>query len=113
MRRLAFSAAFVGFAVLGARLVMPRPHARMLAACRNMFEEMPEDFPPRRMLAGIQEIRLNSARALMLLEEQAGEGKNVHAGSSTARAAAQDVGKEEHLASVGASTSGYVLAPDA
>jgi hypothetical protein len=90
MRRLAFGAAFVGVAVLGARLIMPRLHARLLAACTHMFEEMPEDFPPRRMLAGIEEIRLNTARALVLLEEreQADRGEQVRAGSSTGRSGA-------------------------
>jgi hypothetical protein len=116
MRRLAFCAAFVGVAVLGARLIMPRLHARMLAACTRMFEEMPEDFPPRRMMAGIEKIRLNTARALVLLEEreQADKGKQVRVGSSTGRPAARDLSKEnEHLASVGAGSSDYDLAPDA
>jgi hypothetical protein len=115
MRRLAFGATFVGVAVLGARLIMPRLHARMLAACTHMFEHVPEDFPPKRMLAGIDEIRLNTARALVLLQalEQAGSGR-VRADSSTGRAAARNVSEEkERLASVGASTSEYDLAPNA
>jgi hypothetical protein len=116
MRRLAFGAAFVGVAVLGARLIMPRLHARMLAACTHMFEHVPEDVPPKRMLAGIDEIRLNTARALVLLEEleQADKGKQVRVGSSTGRAAARDVSKEkERLVPVAARTSEYDLAPNA
>lgn len=116
MRRLAFGAALAGVAVLGARLIMPRLHARMLAACTHMFEELPEDFPPRRMLAGIEEIRASTARALVLLEERerADKGEQVRSGSSTGRAVARVVSEErEQLASVGASSSDYDLAADA
>jgi len=116
MRRLALGAAFVGVAVLGARLIMARLHARMLAACTHLFEGMPEDFPPRRMLAGIEEIRESTARALVLLEEreQAVKGTEVRAGSSTGQAAARDVSKAtERLASVGAGISEHDVAPDA
>jgi hypothetical protein len=47
----------------------------MLAACQGMFEHMPEDFPPKRMMGGIEEIRANSTRILELLEEQKEEAK--------------------------------------
>jgi len=35
-----------------------------------MFEHMPEDFPPKRMMGGIEEIRANTTRILELLEER-------------------------------------------
>ena len=41
----------------------------MLATCEGMFEQMPEDFPPKRMMGGIEEIRGNTTRILKLLEE--------------------------------------------
>ena len=48
----------------------------MLAACEGMFEQMPDDFPPKKMM-GIEEIRANTARTLELLEErtQAGDAE--------------------------------------
>jgi hypothetical protein len=70
MRRIAFGAAFVGGALLVVRALAPRVHARLLATCERMFEEMPETFPPKRMLRGIEEISANSARTLALLEER-------------------------------------------
>jgi len=36
-----------------------------------MFEHMPEDFRPKRMMGGIEEIRANTTRILELLEERA------------------------------------------
>jgi hypothetical protein len=49
----------------------------MLEACKGMFEQMPDDFPPKRMMGGIEEIRANTARTLELLEQrkQAGEAE--------------------------------------
>ena len=114
MRRLAIAAALIGGGAVVVRALAPKLHARMLAACKGMFEQMPDDFPPKRMMAGIEEIRANTARALQLLEEQAGSGKQVREGSSTGRAAAPDVRDErQHLASVASGTSEYHLAPDA
>jgi hypothetical protein len=70
MRRIAISAAVIGGVVLAARALAPKLHARMLAACKGMFEQMPEDFPPKRMMGGIEEIRANTTRILELLEER-------------------------------------------
>ncbi len=68
MRRIAVAAALIGAGVLTARALAPRLHARMLAACEGMFEHMPDSFPPKRMLRGIEEIRANTARTVELLE---------------------------------------------
>ena len=70
MRRIAISAAVIGGVVVAARLLAPKLHARMLATCEGMFEHMPEDFPPKRMLGGIEEMRANTTRILELLEER-------------------------------------------
>lgn len=69
MRRIAISAAAIGGVVVAARVLAPRLHARMLATCEGMFEHMPEDFPPKRMMGGIEEIRANTTRILELLDE--------------------------------------------
>jgi hypothetical protein len=62
--------ALTGVGVVVARLLAPKLHARMLAACERMFEQMPNDFPPKRMMRGIDEIRANTARTLELLEQR-------------------------------------------
>lgn len=44
----------------------------MIAARGGMFDQMPDDFPPKKMLGGIEEIRANIARTLELLEVRTG-----------------------------------------
>lgn len=72
MRRIATVAALTGVGVLVARVVVPKLklHERGMAGCEHMFRQMPEDFPPKRMMRGIEEIRANTARTLELLEER-------------------------------------------
>jgi hypothetical protein len=68
MRRIAIGAAVIGIGMLAARALSPKLHARLLAACERMFEQMPEEFPPKRIMRGIEEIRADTARTLELLE---------------------------------------------
>jgi hypothetical protein len=84
MKRLAIGAALIGGGVVFVRALAPKLHARMLAACKGMFEQMPDDFPPKRM-SGIEEIRANTARTHALLEElkQADEAAPLAEASST------------------------------
>jgi hypothetical protein len=72
MRRLEKVAAFTGVSVLVVRAIVLKLnlHERAMAACEGMFEQMPEDFPPKRMMRGIEEIRANTARTLELLEKR-------------------------------------------
>ena len=76
MRRIATAAALTGVGVLIARAVVPklRLQERGMAGCEHMFKQMPEDFPPKRMMRGIEEIRANTARTLELLEERKADG---------------------------------------
>ena len=109
MRRRAIGVALAGVGVLAARALAPRLHARLMAGCERMFEQMPSGFPPKRMLQGIEEIRANSARTLALLEarEQAGEAERVRAAAPTkAEAAPLGTNEVEELAAVGASAPG-------
>jgi hypothetical protein len=69
MRRVAVGAA-AALAVVALRALAPRLHARLLVACERMFEEMPESFPPKRMLRGIEAISANSERTLEILEDR-------------------------------------------
>jgi hypothetical protein len=77
MRRRATGVALAGVGVLVARALAPKLHARLIAGCERMFEQMPDTFPPKRMMRGIEEIRATSARTLALLEarEQASEAE--------------------------------------
>lgn len=70
MRRIAIGAAVIGGVLVAARALAPKMHAQMLAACNAMFEQMPEDFPPKRIMSGVEEIRANTTRLLALLDEE-------------------------------------------
>lgn len=69
MQPIALAAALLGVGVV-VRALAPKLRARCLAACERMFEQMPEDFPPKRMMLGMEEVRSNTARSLELLEER-------------------------------------------
>ena len=106
MRRRAIGGAIAGVGVLAARALAPRLHARLMARCERMFEQMPDGFPPKRMMQGIEEIRANSARTLALLEarDQAEEGEIARAASPTRpKAARPGSSVEGDLAAVGTS----------
>ena len=72
MRRIVTAAALTGVGVLVARAVIPKLklHERGMAGCERMFQQMPEDFPPKRIMRGVEEIREQTARILQLLEER-------------------------------------------
>lgn len=70
MRRIAIGAALTGAGVLAARALAPKLHERVAAGCERMFERMPDNFPPKRMSGGIEEIHATTARTLELLEER-------------------------------------------
>jgi hypothetical protein len=82
MRRIGIGAALAGVGVLVVRAVARRVHTRLLAACERMFEEMPDTFPPKRMMRAIEEISANSARTLELLEERMPAGEHEPLGTS-------------------------------
>lgn len=76
MRRIVIAAVLAGAGVLVARSLVHKvnPHERLIARCERMFEQMPDDFPPKRIMRGVEEIRANTARTLELLEQRdAGE----------------------------------------
>lgn len=77
MRRIARAVALTGAGVLTARAVVPKLklHERGMAGCERMFQQMPEDFPPKRMMRGIEEIRAKTARTLELLEQRTPDGE--------------------------------------
>lgn len=74
MRRFVIFGALVGIGVLATRVRVPRLHERLMARCEGMFDRMPDSFPPKRMLRGLDEIRANTARILELLETGKNQG---------------------------------------
>jgi hypothetical protein len=52
---------------------MPKLHERVMAHCEGMFERMPDTFPPKRMMRGVEEISATTARIEQLLELRADE----------------------------------------
>lgn len=68
MRRIVILGALVGVGILVARARVPKLHERLMARCETMFERMPDTFPPKKMMRGIEEIRVTSGRILELLE---------------------------------------------
>ena len=70
MRRIAIGVALVGAGLLVGRRVAPSLHHRVMAGCERMFEQMPDDFPPKRMMRSLEEIQANTTRAVELLEER-------------------------------------------
>ena len=83
MRRILIVGAFVAAGVVVARARLPKLHERLMARCEAMFERMPDTFPPKRMMRGIEEIRVNTARTVELLETGTDEAATRNAGSST------------------------------
>lgn len=67
MRRMAIAAAVGGVGVWAARALAPELHQRFATRCKRMLEQMPDDFPPKRTMRSIEEIRRNTALILETL----------------------------------------------
>src|SRR5215207_9584607 len=115
MRRRLIGVAFAGVSALTARALAPRLHARLMAGCERMFEQMPDDFPPKRMMRGVEETRANSARTLALLEahERAREAETLAAAPGRRKGRGGSEDRERELAEAGASVPEHDRTPDA
>jgi hypothetical protein len=83
MKRSLFVIAVLGAGVFVARKA--KLHERVMAHCQGMFEHMPDTFPPKRMMLGIEEIRADTTRILTLLDGRSDEkGKGPARSSSEA-----------------------------
>ena len=71
MRRIAIIGALAGVGILVLRGRVPKLLERVVAHCEGMFERMPDTFPPKKMMRGIEEIRATTARLEQLLELRA------------------------------------------
>lgn len=70
MRKLLVAVAVGAGILLLVRRFAPALGQRMMRKCEEMFERMPEDFPPKRMMHGIDDIREENAEILHRLREQ-------------------------------------------
>lgn len=53
----------------GLRRFGPALGKRAMRKCEEMFDRMPEDFPPKRMMHSIEEVRAQNTRILRQIEE--------------------------------------------
>jgi hypothetical protein len=81
MKRFLFVVALLGAGVVVARKA--KLHQRVMAHCEGMFEQMPDTFPPKRMMLGIEKIRADTTRILTLLEGRSDEEDSGPARSSS------------------------------
>ncbi len=70
MRNLVIGAAVVAAAAYTFRRVGSSLGEQAMRQCETMFESMPDQFPPKRMMRGIDEIREQNTRILRLLEAE-------------------------------------------
>jgi hypothetical protein len=80
MKKLIIGAAvFVG-ALAAVRRFGPALEGWAMSKCEQMFDRMPEDFPPKRMLHGIEEIRAQNTQILRQLEQEKQQRTTLAAG---------------------------------
>ena len=68
MRRFVIGVVLAAAAVLAARKMGPAMRARCGEACERMLANMPESFPPNRMMADLAAIKEQTARIADLVE---------------------------------------------
>ena len=71
VRKLRRTVVAAGLGVVGVAVVRagaPKLRALLTARCEAMFEQMPDAFPPKKMMRGIEQTRLQTARIVELLE---------------------------------------------
>ncbi len=75
MRRLMIGTALAAAVVLVMRKMVgeaaPAMRARCAEACERMLANMPESFPPNRMMADLETVKEQTARILNLVERPA------------------------------------------
>lgn len=75
MKRLAILAVLAAAVILGFRKMVqldgPAVRARCSEICERMLGQMPESFPPNRMMADLHDLKEQTAHVLDVLEGQA------------------------------------------
>lgn len=70
MKKMIIGAAVFVAALAALRRLGPALGERAMRKCEEMFDRMPEECPPKRMLHGIEEIREQNTRILGQLEKE-------------------------------------------
>lgn len=70
MKKMIIGVAVSVTALAALRVFGPALGKRAMRKCEEMFDRMPEEFPPKRMMHSIDEIREQNMRILHLLEEE-------------------------------------------
>lgn len=68
MKKMLIGAAVFAAAAAALRVIGPVLGQRALKRCGEMFGELPEDFPPKRMMRSLEEIRQQNTEILRHLE---------------------------------------------
>ncbi len=75
MKRLAILAVVAAAFIFAVRKVValdgPAVRARCSEMCDRMLDQMPESFPPNRMMADLDDLKEQTSRILDILERQA------------------------------------------
>ncbi len=72
MKKMLIGAAIFAAAAAVLRFFGPALGQRAMKGCEEMFSQLPEDFPPKRMMRNLEEIRQQNTQILRHLE-QAGQ----------------------------------------
>jgi hypothetical protein len=70
VKKMIIGAAALVAALAALRRFGPALGQRAMRKCEEMFDRMPEEFPPKRMMRSIEEIREQNTRILRQLEEE-------------------------------------------
>jgi len=70
MKKVLLGTAVFVAAVAALRRFGPAMEQRAMHKCEAMFDRMPADFPPKRMLRGIEQIREQNTQILHQLQEE-------------------------------------------
>ena len=68
--RIVLTLAVIGGMILLARRFGPELRARCITACDRMIGEMPDSFPPKRIMSDLEALRTQGKRMIELLEKQ-------------------------------------------
>lgn len=70
MKKIIIGAAVLILAVAALRRLAPALGKRAMSKCQEMFDRMPEEFPPKQMMHSLEEIREQNRRILRHFEEE-------------------------------------------
>lgn len=70
MKRIAIAIIVSASCFVAIWRIAPRLGRKAMQECEGMLARMPEDFPPKRVMHSLEEIRRQNARILCLLEER-------------------------------------------